>query len=95
LRLLARRGEIFDLIFLDPPYEHRLVEPALKMIAKENLLRDSGVLIAEHSIREPIESHHEALELKDQRRYGSTLLSFFTRNTQTKSTTQGHLQHVT
>jgi len=87
LRLLARRGEIFDLIFLDPPYEHRLVEPALRMIAKENLLRDSGVLIAEHSIREPIESHHEALELKDQRRYGSTLLSFFTPSAQTKSIT--------
>ena len=87
LRLLARRGEIFDLIFLDPPYEHRLVEPALRMIAKENLLRDSGVLIAEHSIREPIESRHEALELKDQRRYGGTLLSFFTPSAQTKSIT--------
>jgi len=95
VRLLARRGETFDLIFLDPPYERRLVEPVLRMIAKENLLRDAGVLIAEHSIREPIESHHEALVLKDQRRYGSTLLSFFTRNTQTKPIRQGPLRHAT
>jgi len=85
LRSLARQGEIFDLIFLDPPYERRLVDPALRMIANEKLLRDSGVLIAEHSIREPIEFHHEALELKDQRRYGSTLLSFFIASAKNKS----------
>ncbi|SRR5712692_5372714 len=93
LRLLARQGETFDLIFLDPPYERRLIEPALKIIDKETLLRDSGVLIAEHSIRESIESRLEALALKDQRRYGGTVLSFFRPTTRTKSITQGTLRH--
>jgi len=85
LRLLARQGETFDLIFMDPPYERRLIEPALKIIDKEILLRDSGVLIAEHSVREPITFHLETLNLTDQRRYGSTTLSFFRPITQTKS----------
>jgi 16S rRNA (guanine966-N2)-methyltransferase len=93
LRLLARQGQTFDLIFLDPPYEQRLIAPALKIIDKEALLLDSGVLIAEHSIREPIESHLEALALTDQRRYGSTVLSFFRPITQTKSITQGSAHH--
>ena len=93
LRLLARQGETFDLIFLDPPYERQLIEPALKIIDRETLLRDSGVLIAEHSVREPIESRLEALALKDQRRYGTTVLSFFRPMTQTKSITQGSLHH--
>ena len=95
LRLLARQGETFDLIFMDPPYERRLIEPALKIIDKETLLRDSGVLIAEHSVREPITFHLETLNLTDQRRYGSTTLSFFRPITQTKSITQGSLHHAT
>ena len=80
-------------IFLDPPYEQRLIEITLKIIGKGEILRDSGVLIAEHSIREPVESHYEALVLKDQRRYGSTLLSFFRPMAQTNSITQGPVQH--
>ena len=94
LRMLARQGETFDLIFIDPPYERRLIEPSLKIIDNETLLRDSGVLIAEHSVREPITLHLENLNLTDQRRYGSTTLSFFRPITQTKSTTQGSLHHA-
>jgi 16S rRNA (guanine966-N2)-methyltransferase len=77
LRLLARRGERFDIIFLDPPYERRLVEPSLKIIAEGALLRRAGVVIAEHSIREGVEEQYGRLALKDQRRYGATFLSFF------------------
>jgi 16S rRNA (guanine(966)-N(2))-methyltransferase RsmD len=85
LRFLARHDEIFDMIFLDPPYEYQWIDRTLKIIAQEGLLRDSGVLIAEHSIRERVESHYGSLALDDQRRYGSTLLSFFRHETQ-KST---------
>ncbi|HEY6365921.1 MAG TPA: 16S rRNA (guanine(966)-N(2))-methyltransferase RsmD [Candidatus Binatia bacterium] len=77
LRLLARRGETFDMIFLDPPYEHKWIGATLKIIGEEKLLRESGVLIAEHSIREKVEPRYGSLALRDQRRYGSTLLSFF------------------
>jgi 16S rRNA (guanine966-N2)-methyltransferase len=77
LRLLARRGETFDMIFLDPPYERGWVEAALKIIAEGALLRPSGVVIAEHSVREKVAETYGILALKDQRRYGSTLISFF------------------
>ena len=86
LRLLARRGETFDMIFLDPPYEQRMVETTLKIVATGGLLRPSGVLIAEHSIREELQSRYDSLVLQDQRRYGSTLLSFFRPEGQTKLT---------
>jgi 16S rRNA (guanine(966)-N(2))-methyltransferase RsmD len=95
LRLLARQRETFDLIFLDPPYERQLIEPALKIIDKETLLRESGVLIAEHSVREPITLHLQRLNLSDQRRYGSTTLSFFRSITQIKSISQGSFHHAT
>jgi 16S rRNA (guanine(966)-N(2))-methyltransferase RsmD len=79
LRLLARRGETFDMIFLDPPYEHKWIGTTLKIIGDGRLLRETGVLVAEHSIREPVEPRYDSLALRDQRRYGSTLLSFFAR----------------
>ena len=79
LRLLARRGETFDMIFLDPPYEHHWIGATLKIIGEGRLLRETGVLVAEHSIREKVEPSYDSLALRDQRRYGSTLLSFFAR----------------
>jgi 16S rRNA (guanine966-N2)-methyltransferase len=78
LHLLSRRGETFDFIFLDPPYENHWVGKTLQLIAQGNLLRGPGVLVAEHSIREKVEERYEPLLRRDQRRYGSTLLSFYT-----------------
>jgi 16S rRNA (guanine966-N2)-methyltransferase len=77
LRVLARRGETFDIVFLDPPYERKWIGSTLKIIGEERLLRATGVLVAEHSTREKVEPRYNSLALRDQRRYGSTLLSFF------------------
>ena len=77
LRLLARHGDSFDVIFLDPPYDRQWIDRTLQIIAQERLLRESGTVIAEHSIREDVEPSYDSLALHDQRRYGSTLISFF------------------
>ncbi|MGH7774731.1 MAG: 16S rRNA (guanine(966)-N(2))-methyltransferase RsmD [Candidatus Binatia bacterium] len=77
LRLLSRKGERFDLVFLDPPYEKDWVGQTLRAIAQQGLLRESGILVVEHGVREKIEVNYGSLALKDQRRYGTTLLSFF------------------
>jgi 16S rRNA (guanine(966)-N(2))-methyltransferase RsmD len=76
-RLLERRGETFDIVFLDPPYGQRLVDKTLKVVGQGRLLRESGVVIAEHSVRDSVEERYGALVLRDQRRYGDTFLSFF------------------
>ena len=76
-QLLARRGERFDLIFLDPPYEKDWVGKTLRAVAQEGLLRETGILVVEHSVREKVEKDYAPLRLRDQRRYGTTLLSFF------------------
>ena len=77
LRLLARHGDSFDMIFLDPPYNRQWMDRTLKIIARERLLGGSGMVIAEHSIREDVEPSYDSLALHDQRRYGTTLVSFF------------------
>ena len=77
VRMLARRKERFDLIFLDPPYDKELVGETLKAVAAEGLLAQSGVAVAEHSVREKVQERYGALVLTDRRRYGDTQLSFF------------------
>ena len=77
LRSMARRGESFDIIFLDPPYRRNWVEACLNIISRANLLRPSGTLIVEHSAHEQVKSEYGSLVLKDRRNYGDTLLSFF------------------
>jgi 16S rRNA (guanine966-N2)-methyltransferase len=80
VRMLARRGEKFDLIFIDPPYDKELVGETLKAVAKEELLAETGVAVAEHSVREKVEERYGTIVLADRRRYGDTQLSFFTRS---------------
>lgn len=77
VRSLARSGEKFDLILLDPPYERGLAGEALKEIAKEGLLEPDGIVVAEHSVRDKLDERYGALALTDRRRYGDTELSFF------------------
>jgi len=77
MRMLAREKERFDLIFIDPPYDKELVGETLKTIAAEGLLAESGVAVAEHSVREKVQERYGALLLSDQRRYGDTILSFY------------------
>ena len=89
LRSLTRRSEIFDLIFLDPPYDQNLVGRTLDLIARGGLLGSRGVVIAEHSVREAVKPAYELLSLNDQRRYGDTLLSFFRRTAADNAPIQG------
>lgn len=77
VKLLAGRGATFDIIFLDPPYEQRWISSTLALLAEGRLLRPTGILVAEHSIREKPEPRYGSLVSYDQRKYGSTLLSFF------------------
>jgi len=77
LRTLGKRGETFDVIFLDPPYDQGLTDSSLKLIAEGGLLSDSGIVVGEHSAREAVQSTYGSLVRYDQRRYGDTRLSFF------------------
>ncbi len=95
LRALARKRECFDLVFLDPPYDRHLVETTLRCVAKNNLVAESGLLIAEHSVRESIAARYTPLTLRDQRRYGKTLLSFFEISAQSNQTKERYLQYET
>jgi 16S rRNA (guanine(966)-N(2))-methyltransferase RsmD len=73
--LLPRAG--FDLVFLDPPYSEGHMERALDALVRQGLLAPGALVVAEHDIHSPIEHGPDGLVLEDRRRYGKTLVSFF------------------
>ncbi|HWP60562.1 MAG TPA: 16S rRNA (guanine(966)-N(2))-methyltransferase RsmD [Candidatus Acidoferrales bacterium] len=77
VRALARQGRKFDLIFLDPPYEKGIVGSAMRALGEADLLEPHGTVVVERSVRETIDPRYGKLELYDERRYGTTVLSFF------------------
>ena len=77
IHVLAGRGDQFDLIFADPPYDKGWVERVLRSLAQEELLEKDGILVVEHSTREEVKKSYGSLVLYDQRRYGGTYISFF------------------
>lgn len=77
MRRLQKRGVRFDLLFADPPYEEGFVEDIMTCLGGAELLTENGIIILQHSLREPLKpSVARPLVVSDQRRYGDTLLSF-------------------
>ena len=75
---LSRAGIQFDIIFLDPPYGQGLVEKTLIQLSRTALLRQGGVVVAEHGVKEEINLSTSKFERNRQEKYGGTVLGFFT-----------------
>lgn len=78
LALLETAGEVFQLIFLDPPYQKGLIERCLEQLGTSSMLAEDSVVVAEFSSRENIADCHGRLRQIDARVYGDTALAFFT-----------------
>lgn len=62
------KGEEFDIIFADPPYNYKFYDELIKQALKK--LSEGGVFILEHRS----DKHFNADE---ERKYGDTILSFW------------------
>jgi 16S rRNA (guanine966-N2)-methyltransferase len=78
LNCLQAPTPVYDLVFMDPPYERGLVEKALENLHRSQSVRRGASLVVEHSRRETLPENITFLELADQRKYGKTLVSFLT-----------------
>ncbi|MDR3553177.1 MAG: 16S rRNA (guanine(966)-N(2))-methyltransferase RsmD [Syntrophobacteraceae bacterium] len=78
LRRLEAEKELFDLVFLDPPYGKGYVEQTLDMIGP--VAGESALVIAESHVkdlRQPISDL--SWQKERERRYGDTLISIYSR----------------
>ncbi|MDD5065923.1 MAG: 16S rRNA (guanine(966)-N(2))-methyltransferase RsmD [bacterium] len=74
---LARLHEQFDFIFMDPPYRQNMVRDILARISDLDIIHGDTVIIAEHSQQEKPEERIGRLFRTDSRKYGSTILDFY------------------
>ncbi len=75
---LKRKGERFDLILMDPPYEKGLIQKTIELLCTERIYHDDSILVIEHNRREPLSDISDSWNLTRQRRIGETVLSFLT-----------------
>ena len=73
---LQQSGLVFDLVFMDPPYNRDTVAPALENLVKSGVLAPGAVAVIEHAPAEPLPENSALFEVFDQRKYGKTLVSF-------------------
>ena len=76
LRCLAALDRRFGCAFIDPPYNKGLVRRTLNNLVASAVMRPDGLIVIEHHQQERIEPLDDRIALRDQRRYGKTLVTF-------------------
>ena len=80
LRALERfenGGEVFDIIFADPPYERDLSRQTVERVGAGHVLADDGLLVVTSRSTETLPEASGTLVLSRERRYGDTRLWFY------------------
>ncbi len=72
--------EKFDLVFLDPPYEAGLLEPAIAHLAGFDILAPHGIIIAEHPAEKALPALSAPYRLHRTYRYGKIALTVYRRD---------------
>jgi 16S rRNA (guanine966-N2)-methyltransferase len=73
---LGGKKELFDLLFMDPPYERGLIQKTLRYVIQNKVYHDGSLLILEHNRRESLTDLPAAFKQVRQRKTGDTLISF-------------------
>lgn len=77
LKILGKKEEKFDLIFLDPPYDKGLINLALKSILENNVCNKHCLIVCEKSKDENISIESVNLEIVKEKEYGITDIVIF------------------
>jgi len=80
LKELGKKKEVFDIIYMDPPYDdvRRHLEKAARIIKENGLLKPDGILIAEHRAEDTLDQNVINLTLYRSCKYGTTMITFYT-----------------
>ncbi len=75
LSFLQETKDKFDLIFLDPPYQSDLLEKALDIILKRDLIYDDSILYVEYQSQ--LNKSFKGLELINEQKFGQIKFAFY------------------
>lgn len=69
--------KVFDIVFLDPPYNKNFIQESLKLLAYSGIITNGGIIVAEKSTKDEVPQNVGDIKLFDQRKYGDTVLCFY------------------
>lgn len=78
--VLSGAGEKYDLIFLDPPYQTKLLERSLNMISQFDILREHGIIICESPVEKELPALDAPYGKHRDYRYGKIKVTLYRRN---------------
>ncbi|MFC6355206.1 16S rRNA (guanine(966)-N(2))-methyltransferase RsmD [Luethyella okanaganae] len=78
---LSASHALFDVVFVDPPYELGEIELSHNLVALEHRLAEEAIVVVERSSRSPEPSWPHGIELERRRDYGETTLWWARRTT--------------
>lgn len=68
---------LFDLVFLDPPYQKNLAQQLLKVVEEAHILAAEALVVVEEHRHSVLPARIGSLRILDSRRYGESALSLF------------------
>lgn len=74
---LSRLKGRFHFIFMDPPFFDEIDTEVFKIIEEKNMLIEGGALILKHFEKVVPPDCFEKIKLRDTRRYGNSMLTFY------------------
>ena len=74
---LGRCRESYDIILLDPPYAEVFLENALKRITEIDILRSSGIIVAERPLGKELPWEFDGYTRSKDYKYGKVLLTIY------------------
>jgi len=77
---LSRLDSPFDLVLVDPPYEHAGIQALMESLGLGALLSKDGIVVLEHGKRVETRPVYGKLKRWREKRYGDTAVSFFEMN---------------
>jgi len=69
--------QVFDLVFLDPPYGKNFIPQILSELSTMDILSSRSRVVVESSKTEKLPASFESLEMADARSYGDTRISVY------------------
>lgn len=76
LELLKDRGQVFDLIFVDPPYKDHILREILDYVYLNGLLSKTGYIILEYQ-QDDLEGEVLGYQLLRKKKYGDKYVSIY------------------
>lgn len=75
LKALATIEEVFDIIFLDPPYSYKKYDKFFMLLKVNNIINENTVIVCEH--KKDVTFKFKGFEMFSTKNYGLKAVSYF------------------